>query len=78
MLEALIQEITIGSNDSVKPVFKLPLAGNSAGLALDGPALTSDNAVRALPRVVGDTGIEPVTSSVSTNGPHHRWPATLR
>jgi site-specific DNA recombinase len=28
MFEARIQEITIGSNDSVKPVFKLPLAGN--------------------------------------------------
>ena len=64
MFEALIHEITIGSDDSVKPVFRLPLAGNGEGLTLDGPALTSDNAVRALPRMVGDTGIEPVTSSV--------------
>lgn len=52
MFEALIQEITIGSDDVVKPVFKLPLAGNDEGLTLDGPALTSDNAVGALPTMV--------------------------
>ena len=64
MFEALVQEITIASDDLVKPIFKLPLSGSEEGLALDGPALTSDNAVRALPRMVGDTGIEPVTSPV--------------
>jgi hypothetical protein len=73
MFETLIQEITIGSDDLVKPIFKLPLAGDDEGLALDGPALTSDNAVRALPHVVGDTGIEPVTSSVSKLPEQRRW-----
>jgi hypothetical protein len=64
MFEALIHEVTITADDTVKPIFKLPIAGNEEGLALDGPALTSQDAVRALPTVVGDTGIEPVTSSV--------------
>jgi DNA invertase Pin-like site-specific DNA recombinase len=67
MFEALIHEITITADDAVKPVFKLPLAGNDEGLALQGPALTTNapnQTVRALPTMVGDTGIEPVTSSV--------------
>ncbi|MFD0747460.1 recombinase family protein [Phytohabitans flavus] len=64
MFEALIHEVTITADDTVKPIFKLPLAGNEEGLALNGPAPTSQDAVRTLPTVVGDTGIEPVTSSV--------------
>jgi hypothetical protein len=52
MFEALIHEITIASDSVVKPVFKLPLAGNDEGLDLHGPAPTSDNVVRALPRMV--------------------------
>jgi site-specific DNA recombinase len=70
MFEALIHEITITADDSVKPTFKLPLTGNDEGLALEGPALADDHTnptVRALTTEVGDTGIEPVTSSVSAN-----------
>jgi hypothetical protein len=68
MFEALIHEITIAADDTVRPVFKLPLAGDDVGLALNGPAPTTadpaNQTVRALPTMVGDTGIEPVTSSV--------------
>ena len=67
MFEALIHEITISADDTVKPTFKLPLAGNDEGLALQGPALThsdTNQMVRTLPTLVGDTGIEPVTSPV--------------
>ncbi len=64
----MIKEILIITNDTVRPIFKLPIAGNDEGLALNGPALTDgEHAVRALPTMVGDTGFEPVTSSVSTN-----------
>jgi site-specific DNA recombinase len=53
------------ADDNVRPIFKLPIAGNDEGLALNGPALSdSEHAVRALPTMVGDTGIEPVTPSV--------------
>jgi site-specific DNA recombinase len=65
MCESMIKEIVIIADDTVRPIFKLPIAGNDEGLALDGPALSdSERAVRALPTMVGDTGIEPVTSSV--------------
>src|SRR5262249_1984086 len=67
MFEALIHEIHVVADDTVRPVFKLPLDGNDEGLALQGPAPTSDTTnqtVRALPTTVGDTGIEPVASSV--------------
>jgi hypothetical protein len=71
LFEALIQEIQIHSDDTLTPIFRLPLAGHDEGLALNGPAhdqterTGSADAVRALPTMVGDTGIEPVTSSVS-------------
>jgi hypothetical protein len=68
MFEALIHDITITADDTVRPAFRLPLAGNDEGLALNGPAPTAteptNQTVRALPTMVGDTGIEPVTSSV--------------
>ena len=65
MCEAMIKEIVIIADDAVRPIFKLPIAGNDEGLALAGPALSdSEHAVRALTTMVGDTGIEPVTSSV--------------
>jgi site-specific DNA recombinase len=52
--EAMIQEIVILADDTVRPIFKLPLAGNDKGLALDGPALSGrERAVRALPTMVG-------------------------
>jgi site-specific DNA recombinase len=62
MFEALIHEITITADDAVRPTFKLPLDGNDEGLALQGPAPTNDapnQAVRALPTMVGRTGFEP-------------------
>ncbi len=55
MFQALIREITITADDTVRPVFKLPLAGNDEGLALQGAAHSADapnQAVRALPTVV--------------------------
>jgi hypothetical protein len=64
MCEALIQKIMIVVEDTDRPIFKLPIADNDEGPALDGPARTNQRAVRALPTAVGDTGIEPVTSSV--------------
>lgn len=67
MFEALILEITIAADDTVRPVFKLPLAGDDEGLALNGPAPTAvesaNQTVRALPTMVGDSGFEPVTPS---------------
>jgi site-specific DNA recombinase len=69
LFEALIEEIVINSDDSLTPIFKIPVLRDGQELDLEGPALdqipTAD-AVRALPPMVGDTGIEPVTSSVST------------
>jgi site-specific DNA recombinase len=62
-----IQEVTIIADDTVRPVFTLPLAGNDEGPAPDGLTLTgraANRAVHALPTMVGDTGIEPVTSPV--------------
>ncbi len=67
LYEALIHEIEVHTDDSVTPIFRLPLAGNDEGLALTGPAHDAElpnHAVRALPTTVGDTGIEPVTPSV--------------
>ena len=67
LFEALIQEITITADDTVRPVFKLPLVGYDEGPDSQGPARTECDAnqmVRALPTMVGDTGIEPVTSPV--------------
>jgi hypothetical protein len=68
MFEALIHEITLVTDDTVRPVFKLPLTSKDERLALNGPAPTTadtaNQAVRALTTMVGDTGIEPVTSSV--------------
>jgi hypothetical protein len=34
MYEALIHEITIVADDTVRPTFKMPLTGNDEGLAL--------------------------------------------
>ena len=65
MCEAMIKEILVIADDTVRPIFKLPITGDDEGLAVNGPALSdSEHAVRALPTMVGDTGIEPVTSSV--------------
>jgi hypothetical protein len=73
MCEAMIKEIVIIADVTVRPIFKLPLADNDEGLALDGPALFGgERAARALPTMVGGTGIEPVTSSVSTWSGHAR------
>ncbi|GAB3522613.1 recombinase family protein [Phytohabitans suffuscus] len=64
LFDALIHEITMLADNTVRPVFRLPLAGNAEGPALDGPAPDTNQAVRLLTTMVGDTGIEPVTSSV--------------
>jgi site-specific DNA recombinase len=67
LFEALIHGVTIITADTVRPVFKPPIAGNNKGPAPDGLALTDpdiNQTVRALPTMVGDTGIEPVTSPV--------------
>lgn len=60
MCEALIKEIVVIADDAVRPIFKLPLADNDEGLALDGPALSgSERAVRALPTMVDHTWQNP-------------------
>jgi site-specific DNA recombinase len=56
LFETLIQEVTIIADDTVRPIFKLPLTGNQEGPALDGLTLTdrdADQMVRALPTLVG-------------------------
>jgi site-specific DNA recombinase len=58
MCEALIHEITIVADDTVRPTFKLPLTGNDEGLALQGPAQPDEqdkHAVRALTTAVDQT-----------------------
>src|SRR5262249_54101922 len=68
LFEALIDEIKIHSDGRLIPSFRIPLNGISPA---DEAEQTSDgqkpngSAVRALPTMVGDTGFEPVTSSVS-------------
>jgi hypothetical protein len=56
MFEALIHEITIVTEDTVRPVFKLPLTSKDERLALNGPAPTTadtaNQAVRALTTMV--------------------------
>ncbi len=70
MFEALTDKITMIADDCVKPIFKLPLAGNDEGAALQGPTQIGGQPkqlIRARTTVVGDAGTEPVTSSVSAN-----------
>ncbi len=67
LIEALIEEIVINSDDSLTPIFKIPVLRDGQELDLEGPALDqirTPDAVRTLLPMVGDTGIEPVTSSV--------------
>ncbi len=67
LFEALIEDIEIQSDHSVIPRFRIPTTAHSKGLTPEPTLdqLSVDSAVRALPTMVGDTGIEPVTSSVS-------------
>ena len=46
LFEALIEEIQIHSDDTLKPIFRVPLAGNDEGLALNGPAPDQINSDR--------------------------------
>lgn len=58
MFEALIYEIKIHSDDALTPIFKLPIAGNDEGLALEGPAHdthSTNPTVRTLPTMVDHT-----------------------
>ncbi|MEV4702177.1 recombinase family protein [Actinoplanes sp. NPDC049316] len=66
LFEALVEDIEIQSDDSVIPMFRIPTARDDEGLTLESALdqLSPDGAVRALPTMVGDTGIEPVTSPV--------------
>jgi site-specific DNA recombinase len=67
LFEALIEDIEIQSDSSVVPRFRIPTATNGERLTLESAVdqHPADSGVRALPTMVGDTGIEPVTSSVS-------------
>lgn len=62
LFKALIEEIKIQSDDSLVPVFRIPMSGPQTNEpALDGPAHVQsgrDSVVRTLPPMVGDTGIE--------------------
>jgi hypothetical protein len=67
LFEALIHKVTIQADDSVTPVFELPHRRQRRRADPRRTSLHSNDAnqaVRVLPRMVGDTGIEPVTSSV--------------
>jgi site-specific DNA recombinase len=67
LYEALIDHIEITSDDTIVPVYRVPMTAIPDGPAPDrpGPAASGANhAVRALVTTVGGTGIEPVTSSV--------------
>jgi hypothetical protein len=55
MCEALIREIQIIADDTVRPVFKLPIDPDDEGPAPTGPNPSSSIAVRALPTTVGRT-----------------------
>jgi site-specific DNA recombinase len=65
LFEGLIHKIEIRADSTLLPHFRIPFAGQDEGLALQGPATTTDNTrtrtVRALPPIVGRTGLEPVT-----------------
>jgi site-specific DNA recombinase len=84
LFEALIHEITITADDTVRPVFKLPLVGYDEGPDPQGPALTECDAnqmVRALPTMVGLPGIEPpleLRGLEPADAPVAEQPATVR
>jgi hypothetical protein len=52
MCEAPIEKIVIVADGAVRPACELPIGDNDEGPALDGPALTNQRAVRALPTAV--------------------------
>lgn len=51
LLQALVQEVTVTARDHIEPFFRVPQLANAG-------------AVRAVERLVGVTGLEPVTSAV--------------
>jgi hypothetical protein len=57
MCEAFIDQIAVTADDTVRPTFRLPLASNDEGPALEG-ASPADVPVPKLPTLVGDTGFE--------------------
>ena len=84
LFEPLIDRIEIHSDDSLTPIFRVPVGSNEKEPDLDGPVpdqSAAEDEVRLLPTMVGDTGFEPVTSSVSNRSSSmrnlHRWLFTL-
>ena len=72
LFEAMIHEITITADDTVRPVFNCYSPDTTKGQPLKDrplPTVTRTRRFAHCPTMVGDTGIEPVTSSVSTRLP---------
>jgi site-specific DNA recombinase len=65
LFEELIEEISVDSNDTLTPIFRLPALTSDGEEAGETENHRPEPVVRALTTMVGDTGIEPVTSSVS-------------
>jgi site-specific DNA recombinase len=68
LFEALIEEIAVQADNRLIPVFRIPTVNpaDEPETAVEPDPDPDGSAVRALPCLVGDTGFEPVTSSVST------------
>ena len=65
LVEALVARVTITGPDRLVPVFRVPQPEYDDGAAPAQSAGTTPNTpVRTPTDLVGDTGIEPVTSSV--------------
>jgi site-specific DNA recombinase len=59
LLQALVYEIKVAGRHHIQPYFRVPTTNN-----VSADPLTCEDAVRETTILVGDTGIEPVTSSV--------------
>jgi site-specific DNA recombinase len=67
LFESLIDDITVNSDDTVTPRFRVPMLGKDEGLDLQGPALPetrTTDVVRALPHPVEPRGLEPLTPTL--------------
>jgi site-specific DNA recombinase len=77
LFEGLIHEIEVLGDGSVRPHFRVPLAGEDEGFALQGPAPVDDNArtgpVRALPRMV-DRRLQHKNTLTVATGPDLQLP----
>jgi site-specific DNA recombinase len=67
LIETLVAEVTITGPNTIVPTFRIPQPTAATNTALNTAKVTDtrpENLVRTMVEPVGDTGIEPVTSSV--------------